>query len=176
MSQTSAPLIALVLRSIFTREPIKGASDLANNGPIPARLQRPEISSRPVESPVAAWGGFDTIGPGPDTRAESSLEPTGSLAAQLPLCGIGYACPQVPRIVPSLDVFAAELLPIGLGPRSRGVALLGSVSTKEVHPFRLPPLRRPYCPGTAGTTLSTSIAAWEEGRERKNKNKPNKEA
>lgn len=71
-------------RSIFTREPIKGASGLANNGPIPARRQRPEISSRPVESPVAAWGGFDTIGSGPDARAESSLEPTGSLAAQLP--------------------------------------------------------------------------------------------
>ncbi|KAM0457277.1 hypothetical protein ACHAPV_003184 [Trichoderma viride] len=95
MSQTSAPLIALVSRSIFTREPIKDASGLANNGPLPARLQHPEISSTPVESPVVAWGGFDTIDPGPDARAESSLEPTGSLAAQLPLCGIGYAFPKL---------------------------------------------------------------------------------
>ncbi|UKZ92840.1 uncharacterized protein TrAFT101_007773 [Trichoderma asperellum] len=89
-----------------------------------------------------AWGVSTLLVPGPDTRAEWSLEPTGSLAAKLSLCGIGYALPKAPRIVPSLGGFYAKLLPIGFGPRGRGVALLGSVSTEEVHPFRFPPLRQ----------------------------------
>jgi hypothetical protein len=77
-------------RSIFTREPIKGASGLSSMDPSP---QRPEISSRPCRISSRCMGRFDTIGSGPDARAESSLEPTGSLAAQLPFCGIGYAYP-----------------------------------------------------------------------------------
>lgn len=87
-----------------------------------------------------AWGVSTLLVPGPDARAEWSLEPTGSLAAQLSLCGIGYALPKAPRIVPRLGGFYAKLLLIGFGPRGRGVALLRSVSTEEVHPFRLSPL------------------------------------